>query len=190
MYGRFHSDSPSDELPPERKCVSGVLLPAVAQAGQRRVPRVLQLGEAELVEDVVNSGSGSHLKQKWQNFVNVERGGGELSETFRLTGVWNTQALWLNRASRFQTQIFWVLLPWDFTLNSLLLTDKHVVPQLSCIPGQPPLPPPPHQHYGLSKQSKTDEKLHGQAETSGRTAKQYKSENKQSETRRSCRKVE
>lgn len=79
--------------------MSGVLLPAVAQAGQRRVPRVLQLGEAELVEDVVNSGSGSHLKQKWQHFVNVEKlggaGGGILRnyQTFRLTGLWNTQAL-------------------------------------------------------------------------------------------------
>lgn len=44
--------------------MNGVLLPPVAQSGQRRVPRVFELGEAELVEDVVNSGSGSHLKQK------------------------------------------------------------------------------------------------------------------------------
>ena len=56
-------DSSSDELSSEWKCVNGVLLPAAAQSGQRRVPRVLELAEAELVEDVVNSGSGSHLQE-------------------------------------------------------------------------------------------------------------------------------
>lgn len=44
----------------------GVLFPAVAQSGQRRVPWVFELGESELVEDVVNSGSGRHLQQKQQ----------------------------------------------------------------------------------------------------------------------------
>lgn len=64
--GGFHSDSPSDELSSERKRVCGVLLPAVAQSGQRRVPWVFELGESELVEDVVNSSSGRHLQQKQQ----------------------------------------------------------------------------------------------------------------------------
>lgn len=72
VRGGFHSDSPSDELSSERKRVRGVLLPAAAQSGQRRVPRVFELGESELVEDVVNSGSGRHLQQKQQIY---EQGG-------------------------------------------------------------------------------------------------------------------
>lgn len=58
----------SDELSSERERVSGVPLPAAAQPGQRRVPRVLELGEAELVEDVVDPGSGGHLRQRGQSW--------------------------------------------------------------------------------------------------------------------------
>lgn len=41
-----------------------LLLPAAAQPGQWRVSWVFKLGEAQLVEDVINSGSGSHLPEE------------------------------------------------------------------------------------------------------------------------------
>lgn len=64
LFWRIHSDPLSDELPAERKWQNVLLLPAAAQPGQWRVPRVFKLREAQLVEDVINSGSGSHLPQK------------------------------------------------------------------------------------------------------------------------------
>lgn len=63
--GTVHSDPLSDELPSERKWLNVFLLPAAAQPGQRRVPQVFKLGEGQLVEDVINSGPGSHLPQKY-----------------------------------------------------------------------------------------------------------------------------
>lgn len=60
----------------------GVLLPAVAQSGQRRVPRVFELGESKLVEDVVNAGSGRHLQQKQKNLGTGRTG--DLMGAFRM----------------------------------------------------------------------------------------------------------